>query len=94
MQRDKYQLECSLERKGFQKQERHHHFFIYFTIDGKKTNIRTKTSHTQKRKTIGNPLLKEISRQCCLTKSQFLDLIDCPLNREQYEKILIENKIL
>jgi hypothetical protein len=29
-----------------------------------------------------------MARQCSLTKKQFLDLLDCPLSREEYEKLL------
>ncbi len=46
MQRDKRKVENSLEHKGFQKNERHHHFFVYHTQEGRKTQIMTKTSHT------------------------------------------------
>jgi len=29
-----------------------------------------------------------MARQVSLTKKQFLDLVDCPLSREDYEKLL------
>jgi len=94
MQRDKRKIENSLENKGFQKNERHHHFFVYHTQAGMKTQIMTKTSHTQKKKTIGEPLLNQMAHQCKLTSSEFLDLIDCPMDQNGYESVLKEKKLL
>jgi hypothetical protein len=94
MQRDKRKIENSLEYKGFQKNERHHHFFVYYTQEGKKTQIMTKTSHTQKKKTISEPLLNQMARQCKLTSSEFLDFIDCPMDQNKYESILKEKNLL
>lgn len=36
MPRAKSQVESGLSNKGFQKSEGDHHYFIYFTQDGKK----------------------------------------------------------
>lgn len=94
MQRDKRKTENSLQRKGFQKNERHHHFFVYHTQEGRKTQIMTKTSHTEKNKTIGEALLRQMARQCRLTVSEFLDFTDCPMDRNTYESILKEKNLL
>lgn len=48
MQRDKRKVESALQAKGFQRDERHHHYFLYRTQQGLLTDIRTRTSHSGK----------------------------------------------
>jgi hypothetical protein len=94
MPRPKSKVESALLAKGFQKNEKDHHYFIYFTTDGKKTTARTKTSHSKKIKDIPDNLLSQIAKQCFLTKTEFLNLVDCPLNQEMYEDILQKQGII
>ncbi len=91
MSREKRKVESSLQKKGFQETSGDHRFFSYYTIDGKKTEIQTKTSHTPKMKTIPDSLISKMAKQCKLNNKDFSDLIDCPLSREAYEKKLREN---
>lgn len=87
--RDRKDVEAGLERKGFERDERHHHYFVYWTLDGKKTTIRTRTSHGSSHKTLGDPLLAQMAKQCGgLRKTEFLDLVDCPLSREGFERLI------
>lgn len=88
MQRDKSKIEASLQRKGFVPNETHHSYFVYHTLAGKKTLVKTKTSHTPKMKAIGDPLLGKMAQQVHLRKMEFIDLIDCPMDQEAYEGIL------
>ena len=88
MQRDARDIESALLKKGFLKADGDHHYFKYHTTTGLISPIKTKTSYTPKQKTIGDPLLGKMCKQCHLSKSQFLDLVDCPMTREQYETIL------
>jgi hypothetical protein len=74
--------------------ERHHHYFIYFTQEGKKTAVKTKTSHGTGSRDISDNLLGQMARQCHLVKKQFLELIDCPLSQDMYELILQEAGII
>jgi hypothetical protein len=90
MPKDKRKVEESLLKKGFVGTEGDHHFFVYHTLEGKKSSIRTKTSHTPKMKEINDGLLAQMAKQCGLNKQEFINLIDCPLSREQYEKRLKE----
>lgn len=85
--RAKRDVEASLKTKGFRQGEGDHHWFIYWTSDGKKTTIRTKTSHGAT-KDLGDGLLTQMARQVRTSKGQFLDLIDCPMTRDQYEDLL------
>jgi len=94
VQRDKRQVEASLEAKGFDRSEGDHSYFYYRTLEVKKTTARTKTSHTPKMKSIGDDLLGKMARQCHLTKPQFLNLVDCPLSRLGYEELLAGQNLL
>lgn len=93
MPRKKKAVESALKKKGFKLKEGHHHYFIYHTIAGKKTTIKTKTSHTPSMKEIPDNLLSQMAKQCRLKKDQFFDLLDCPLEQKGYEEILRENNI-
>jgi hypothetical protein len=42
---DRRVVEGALKAKGFVRHEGDHAFFIYYSLDGKKTPVRTKTSH-------------------------------------------------
>jgi hypothetical protein len=94
VQRDKRQIEASLVAKGFERQEGDHHFFCYRATTGKKTMAFTKTSHTPKMKTITDELLSRMAKQCKLNKQKFIELIDCPLDRQGYEKLLASQELL
>ena len=87
--RDRKDVEASLERKGFERDERHHHYFVYRTQAGKKTTIRTRTSHSSSHKSLGDPLLAQMAKQCGgLRRADFLELVDCPLSRKSFERLV------
>lgn len=86
MPKSKAIVEQSLLKKGFKKKDGDHHYFNYYNLNGQKTAIFTKTSHTPKMRDIPDSLLSLMAKQCRLNKSDFLDLVDCPLSREEYEK--------
>jgi hypothetical protein len=94
VQRDVRRVEAALEAKGFERSEGDHSYFVYRSIEGKKTTAKTKTSHTPKMKSIGDDLLGKMARQCHLTKLQFLELVDCPLDRRGYETLLTSQELL
>jgi len=84
MPRKRKEVESALISKGFEQHDTHHHMFVYYTQKGKKTTLRTRTSHSMRE--IGDNLLGQMARQCGLRKKDFLDLVDCPLDRKGYEK--------
>lgn len=94
MPREKRKIEDALTGKGFERKEGDHHFFVYVTTQGKKSSVRTKTSHTPKMKEINDGLLIQMAKQCHLNKQEFLNLVDCPLSRESYEGLLLERGAL
>jgi hypothetical protein len=55
--------------------------------------FRTKTSHGST-KDLGDGLLKEMARQVRISKVQFLDLVDCPMSRDQYQQLLADGEYL
>jgi len=76
-------VEAGLVRKGFRQSDTHHRFFIYHTEAGLKSKIRTKTSHGGQ--DLDNWLLGQMAKQCGVSRKDFLDLVDCPLDRKSYE---------
>lgn len=88
MQRDKRKVEQALLKKGFEQDETHHHIFLYRNENGQLSSIRTRTSHSGKE--LDHYLLGGMARQCHLNKNQFLDLVDCPLSRSDYENAVTE----
>jgi len=88
---DRRDVEKALQQKGFDPSSGDHSFFAFYTMSGKKTSVWTKTSRGSGHKTLGDNLVSAMAKQCGLTKGQFLQLIDCPLSREELERILIES---
>ena len=87
--RDKRKVESALTRKGFRKDDTHHHRFVHYTTDGKATGIRTQTSHGNKPKALGNGLIKNMAGQCGLSKSDFLRFVDCDLTGDAYQRLVL-----
>lgn len=84
--RQREQIKESLKRKGFLEKDGSDHWrFIYINQQGLKTSVYTKMSRGSKYKTITDNLLGQMSKQCKLPKIDFLNLVDCPLTREEYE---------
>jgi len=82
-------FETALLKKGFVRYEGDHHMFRLH-VDGKKTLIKTKTSHSEK--SYDDNLLKQRRQQIGLqSKQQFLDFVECPLDEEMYREILIKS---
>ena len=80
-----------LKRKGFQPSNKDHRYF-YLYVEHEKTYIRTKVSHGQTE--IDDDLLGAMARQLHLTRSQFDDLVICPLSGKQYISILRDRQII
>lgn len=87
MPREKREIEGGLQRKGFRRDDKEHRIFWYFTLNGKRSRVKTWTSHSPKMKTVDNSLLSKMAKQCKLDKDQFLKLVDCPLEQREYEEM-------
>lgn len=87
MPRKASDVEKSLINKGFQTGGGDHNYFFYHSKAGKKTIVRTKTSHGAK--DIDDNLLAQMAKQCKLSNKDFGLLVDCPLSRDDYEAKLV-----
>ncbi len=81
-------VESALIRKGFVQVEGDHHRFVYIDRNGLKSLARTKTSHSPRVRDIPDNLLGEMARQCLLAKKDFLRLVDCPMERDEFEEAI------
>lgn len=87
MPRAKRMVEAGLLTKGFQSRDSHHKFFVFHTAAGTKTAVRTRTS--QGGNELDDFLLGQMAKQCKLSKSDFLQLVDCPMTQAAYEAKLV-----
>jgi len=79
---------AAIKREGFVLDKTHHTVFWYY-LGGKKTSVRTRTSHGEKE--FNDGLMAERRKQIGLaSKEQMLDLIECPLSADDLHQILIE----
>ena len=92
MPRAKRVVESALQSKGFRLENTHHRFFIYYTEQGEKTAVRTRTS--QGGSELDDYLLGQMAKQCHLPKSAFLELVDCTLDQVGYERRLANGDLL
>jgi len=81
----------SLTKKGFTDAPGDHKF-LELHHNGK-LFIRTKISHGAAHD-IGNELISKMAHQCKLDKSDFHDLVNCPLSAEDYLALLIRKGII
>jgi len=87
----KKDISSSLKKKGFIETSRNHTFY-YLYYKNKKTSIYTKLSHSINE--YGDNLLAQIAKQLRLRKNELIELLDCPMKREDYINLLIKRKIL
>ena len=81
-------VESVLKAKGFRRRESHHSYFVYYTEEGIKTPVQTKTSHGKGSADIPNKLVGRMARQCKLRTAEFRALVDCSLSQAGYEALL------
>lgn len=83
----------NLKKKGFcdakNKSDDHKYLELFHN---NKLVLYTKLSHGNE--DIRNPLIRKMSFQCQLSKSEFIDLANCPLTKEKYFEILKEKDLL
>ncbi len=91
---DKSKALKNLKKKGFitAKNKSVDHHYLEFYHDGIMI-LYTKISHGSK-KDLDSYLIKQMSNQCKLSKSEFMDLANCPLSEEEFVKILDKNELL
>lgn len=75
------EVEAGLERKGFKRSNTDHRYYILYINE--KREAATFLSHG-KNQDIRAPLLGAMAKELGITKSEFVDLIECPLSTEEY----------
>lgn len=86
MQIEKRDVESSLPKKGFERDDSHHIYFKH-RYQGKYTGAYTYVSHGMK--SIGDSIIKQMKNQLRLDSSrQVLDLVNCPISSDDYNQIL------
>lgn len=86
MQIEKRDVEASLPKKGFERDDSHHIYFNH-RYQGKYTGAYTYVSHGMK--SIGDSIIKQMKNQLRLNSShQVVDLVKCPISSDQYVEIL------
>ena len=79
-------IDSALRRKGFNRNVSADHIFYHFG----NTKIGTKMSHGMMSSSLGAKLIGEMARQLHLSKTQFLALVDCTMNADEYWAIVGE----
>ena len=93
MPRDKADVIAGLKKKGFENSKNtHHRYYTYRSQEGKLSDVYTYASHSGKE--LSDSLLSKMARQCKLRKEEFLRLIDCTMNRQEYEQALEDQNII
>ncbi len=85
---DSKKISSSLKKKGFAEVDYRADRKYYLILNGKKVGIHTFVSHGTKE--YGECLIGEMKKQLRLSKKEFIDLIDCPMTKEDYIRILIK----
>lgn len=86
MQIEKRDVESSLPKKGFQRDDTHHIYFHHY-YHGKYTGISTYVSHGVN--SIGDSIIRQMKKQLRLNNShQVVDLVNCPISGDEYNQIL------
>jgi len=86
MPRKHRDIRSALVSKGFKvEDDRKHIHFVYVDKNGRTTTARTMLSHGSSGDDIGDNLLSRMAHQVLLGRQDFLDLVDCPLSRDQYD---------
>lgn len=74
----------SLQKKGFTKDDSHHHYFEFWH-EGK-VIATTYTSHNSE--DIDDYLIKAMSKQCLMDKPFFMEFIRCTKSKDDYINLL------
>ena len=78
-------VESALRKKGFLKKDSHHRYYRLF-VNGKDTGIYTKVSHGGGDVTDFH--IKYMAKELNIEKSEFVDLINCPLSKNGFINLL------
>ncbi len=83
-------IKAGLENKGFIMDNQGHHIYFRMFVDGKDIGAWTYISHGHS--DIGDDLLSMMAKQLKLNKSQLIDLIECPMSKEEFLEVWDNNQ--
>ena len=88
------EIKINLPQKGFKKKKSGHHIYFHHEYNGVETGIKTYISHSAKQRDIAGDLLSSMRKQLKLdSMKETVALIKCPMDKKEYEKILIEREV-
>ena len=88
------EISRNLPKKGFRKVKSGHHIYFYHEYKGMETGAYTYISHSAKQKDISGDLLLSIRKQLRLESArEAVDLIKCPIDKEEFNRILIDRDV-
>jgi len=88
------EIRKNLPQKGFKKEKSGHHIYFHHEYNGIETGIKTYISHSAKQRDIAGDLLSSMRKQLRLdSMKETVALIKCPMDKKEYEKILIEKEV-
>jgi hypothetical protein len=93
-QKERSQLQSALLKKGFELRDGGSHEVYIFKHHGLKQAVSTIVSRGSSHKTLSKQILSLISKELHLTAKQLGEFIDCPLNEDDYAKLLMELRII
>jgi hypothetical protein len=88
------EIRKNLPQKGFKKKKSGHHIYFHHEYNGVETGIKTYISHSAKQRDIAGDLLSSMRKQLRLdSMKEAVDLIKCPIDKEEFNRILIEKEV-
>ena len=94
MKVDRSEISKNLPKKGFRKELSGHHIYFYHEYKAQETGVCTYISHSAKQKDVSGDLLLSMKKQLKLeTTREAVDLIKCPIDKEEFNRILIEREV-
>jgi hypothetical protein len=95
MPRERADILASLTGKGFRlEQKSRDHDFLFLEQAGLTQAVFTKVSRGSSYATLGDELLSRMSKQLRLTRKEFDELVDCPMDEATYLAKLRERGVL
>ena len=86
--RDLYKMGKKISLELIDNKRAKHPTYWYY-LDGRK-QFKVMLANDHGKKPIGKLFLKKIRNQLALSTAQFMDLVECPMSAEEYERIVRE----
>lgn len=92
---EREKIRKALKGKGyFEVTKKKDHDFFYLILNGVKHPVFTKLSRGSSYKNYSDDLVRDVYKQIRLSKTEFLEYVECSLRFEDYVKLLLERNII